>query len=426
MPDTADPAATEPHEHEPVVDAEVVPEHEAHEPAPAGQALELHRPQGTTQLIPAANAAERVAAATEVATQLDAVIRQQGMRTKVGSQKKLDPATGEAVMEGGREVWVPRWHVNVEGWQTLATLLGLAVVPQQPTPVLDPITNRPEKVSFEVHERTYHSKAQGGGLKAERRYTVEGYSWRCRCEVFKDGVLIGAGESVCSRTEQRWKEADDYAVMGMAQTRATSRAIAAAARWIVTLAGYSATPAEEIPHGEKPQDAPPAPAALPAWAAPLDGAGQLKLVEAARAIAGDQDTATRIRDGLATYCGHVPALALMLLRPLAARLAAAEAPAQGDSTPGGSDAATGPDWQASQEAELERQAQMVEPEAAPATGPPAPAPGSVPLPEIPDSTILPEALKILRAAGCTCPSPITADPRQRSSGCPLEGHGIAF
>jgi hypothetical protein len=60
----------------------------------------VHRPQGTTQLIVADTAGERVAQATEIATALDSVIRAQGMRTKVGSQKRIDP--GMSTSRAGR------------------------------------------------------------------------------------------------------------------------------------------------------------------------------------------------------------------------------------------------------------------------------------------------------------------------------------
>lgn len=240
-------ASNPPPDGEEIVDAVAVPDD--HPPAAAAvPATELvQRPQGQTQLIQAATAADRVAQATEIATALDGIVRAQGMRTKVGSQKKIDPETGEPAKDAsGKFIWEPRWHVNVEGWQTLATLLGLAVVPAWTRRVMDPETGKPERVRYPVHEITYHPKSKGGGKAAERTYEIDGYSWEARVEVFKDGVLIGAGEAMCSRAESKWKEADDYAVRGMAQTRATSRAIGAAARWIVTLAGYSGTPAEEM------------------------------------------------------------------------------------------------------------------------------------------------------------------------------------
>lgn len=446
-----DTATTEPE----IVDAEIVPDPPPEpEPAPAGgQALELHRPAGTTELIHAANATERVAIATDVATNLDQIIRRQGMRTKVGSQKKLDPETGEPARdETGKEVWVPRWHVNVEGWQTLATLLGLAVVPLEPRPVADPQTGRPVKTAFEVYERSYYSKRDGGGLKAERRYTVEGYDWRCRCEVYKDGTLIGAGESVCSRSEQRWKEADDYAVMGMAQTRATSRAIAAAARWIVTLAGYSATPAEEMPPDAAQEPPAPAPAPEGKWAGPeLPGEHRPVVLGAIATLAGvDNHTAIALLDSIETSLGgYLPTSIAKALRRLELDVTArrqqdqaAEQPPeqpvevtkppapQGTYNPLSGrleptpeqDINQGPNqaWETGRAAgEAARQQQMTEP---------PPQPGTVPQPNLQGITNADTAIKRLRGAGCICRDPL-APPTDRGAfndACPLDGHGIPF
>jgi hypothetical protein len=44
----------------------------------------------------------------------------------------------------------------------------------------------------------------------------------------------------------RWK--DRHAVLSMAQTRATSKALGQILRWLPVLAGFSGTPAEEMPH----------------------------------------------------------------------------------------------------------------------------------------------------------------------------------
>lgn len=219
---------------EEIGEAEVVPD------APTGvPSTTVVVRQGSTELIHGGTPTEQLEWATSVATALDGVIKKQGMRTKVGR--------GKVIKSDGTEVWEDRYHVNVEGWQTLATFLGIAAVPVWTRQVIDPTTGRPERVTYEVHEKSYHSKNDGGGLRAERTFTVDGYSWEARVEVYKDGALIGAGEAMCSRSEGTWKERDDYALRGMAQTRATSRAIGAAARWIVTLAGYAATPAEEMP-----------------------------------------------------------------------------------------------------------------------------------------------------------------------------------
>lgn len=49
------------------------------------------------------------------------------------------------------------------------------------------------------------------------------------------------------RDERTWKDRDDYALRSMAQTRATSKALRGPLGFIVTLAGFEATPSEEMP-----------------------------------------------------------------------------------------------------------------------------------------------------------------------------------
>jgi hypothetical protein len=103
-----------------------------------------------------------------------------------------------------------REHVRVEGWTTLGSMLG--VVP----------------------------------VVVWTRRTEDG--WEARVEArTMDGRTVGAAEAMCSKAERTWKSRDDYALRSMAQTRATSKALRGPLGFVVTLAGYEATPAEEIP-----------------------------------------------------------------------------------------------------------------------------------------------------------------------------------
>lgn len=100
-------------------------------------------------------------------------------------------------------------HITVEGWLTLSAMLGV-------TPFCE-----------------WTRKLENG--------------WEARVQVRTlDGRVIGAAEAECLTTENRWSSADDYAVRSMAQTRATSKALASVLRFVVTLAGFSGTPAEEM------------------------------------------------------------------------------------------------------------------------------------------------------------------------------------
>lgn len=103
-------------------------------------------------------------------------------------------------------------YVRVEGWTTLGSMLGFL----------------PREVS--VHE---HSD---GSYEAK----VELYS-------LKTGQVVGQASALCSIDEKRWGNADKFARRSMAITRATGKAYRLGFSWIMTLAGYEPTPAEEMP-----------------------------------------------------------------------------------------------------------------------------------------------------------------------------------
>jgi hypothetical protein len=101
-------------------------------------------------------------------------------------------------------------HVLVEGWTLLGSMLGV----------------------FPVCVWTH--KLEDG--------------WEARVEArTRNGDVVGAAEAECLRSEPRWKNADDYAIRSMAQTRATSKALRQPLGFVVELAGFNATPAEEMP-----------------------------------------------------------------------------------------------------------------------------------------------------------------------------------
>lgn len=67
------------------------------------------------------------------------------------------------------------------------------------------------------------------------------------------GAVVGAAEAMCTRAERTWKGRDEYAIRSMAQTRALSKALRLPLGFIVELAGFAATPAEEMdqPQGDE-------------------------------------------------------------------------------------------------------------------------------------------------------------------------------
>jgi hypothetical protein len=146
-------------------------------------------PPAPTTLFNTTDPVEVLERATRVATALKGVIDKQGLAVRIK----------------GRE------HVLVEGWQVCGTMLGVV-------PVIE-----------------WTRRVEGG--------------WEARCEARTvSGQVIGAGEMMCTKSEGRpWDQRPDFALRSMAQTRATSKALSGPLRFIVKLAGYEATPAEEMP-----------------------------------------------------------------------------------------------------------------------------------------------------------------------------------
>ena len=142
------------------------------------------------------NPAEVIKRASKVATVLAEVVNSRKMFTMIGQGK----------------------HLRVEAWQTLGAMTGVY-------PVV-----------------AWTRKLENG--------------WEARVEArTKDGDLVGAAESECLNKERNWANKDDHSLRSMAQTRATSKALSMPLRFIVALAGYEGTPAEEMPQEQRPSDA---------------------------------------------------------------------------------------------------------------------------------------------------------------------------
>lgn len=148
--------------------------------------------------------------ATEAANALAAVVEQKKLYATISNKK----------------------HVTVDGWVLLGSMLGV----------------------FPIVEWS--------------RETEDGWEARVVART-RNGDEVGAAEAMCSRKENRWKTADDYAVRSMAQTRAVSKALRHPLGFIMTLAGYSATPEAEMPKDGYVEEGPyetvsgPAPLTLP-------------------------------------------------------------------------------------------------------------------------------------------------------------------
>ena len=101
-------------------------------------------------------------------------------------------------------------YVQADGWATLGNMLG--VVPR-------------ERESTKIEN---------------------GYLAYVELVRTSDGMIIGGASAICTREERNWSNRDEYAIKSMATTRAMGKAYRLAFSWIVNLAGYESTPAEEM------------------------------------------------------------------------------------------------------------------------------------------------------------------------------------
>ena len=76
--------------------------------------------------------------------------------------------------------------------------------------------------------------------------------WLAQVEIInqKDNSVVSSGFALCSKTEEKKKTFDEYAILSMAQTRAIGKAYRNLLGWVMKLAGYEATPAEEMKKGK--------------------------------------------------------------------------------------------------------------------------------------------------------------------------------
>lgn len=144
--------------------------------------------QGSVNLFGARSPAETISRATEAANALKEVLVRQGLVKNISGKQ----------------------YPNVEGWTLLGSMLGV----------------------FPVVVWT-HQIDNGWEARVEARLS--------------DGSVVGAAEAICVRSESAWARRDEYALRGMAQTRATSRALRGPLGFVMALAGFEALGDDEAP-----------------------------------------------------------------------------------------------------------------------------------------------------------------------------------
>ena len=147
-------------------------------------------------LNPNYNFDDKIEVATKVATSLNKVIESQGLAVTLG--KKPDGT--------------PNKYVTAEGWEVLGTMLGC-------TPYVE------EVVEIPSNKKGY-------------------FSYKAVVSIRHGNTILAKAEAIAERNN---KQRERPFVYSMAQTRALGKAYRMALSWIIKMAGYEPTPAEEMP-----------------------------------------------------------------------------------------------------------------------------------------------------------------------------------
>lgn len=83
----------------------------------------------------------------------------------------------------------------------------------------------------------------------EGEYSIRGFEATAEAYLVERDRVISMAESMCLSDEGNWKSKPLFQLRSMAQTRASSRVLRAVFGWVVVLAGYKPTPAEEMQNG---------------------------------------------------------------------------------------------------------------------------------------------------------------------------------
>ena len=147
----------------------------------------------------------KVGVATNVANTLAPLVRNQGLVVKGLNRSNKDAE-----------------YVTVEGWEVLGTFLGIVPV----TTIIKEVKNKQERTVGYVARATLYQNP-----------IIEN-------DEIVGGTVIARAEAQADRSGF---QKDMFAIASMAQTRALGKAYRMGLSWIMKMAGFEGTPAEEMP-----------------------------------------------------------------------------------------------------------------------------------------------------------------------------------
>lgn len=147
----------------------------------------------------------KVDVATNVANTLAPLVRSQGLTVKGLNRSNKDAE-----------------YVTVEGWEVLGTFLGIVPV----TTIIKEVKNKQERTVGYVARATLYQNP-----------IIEN-------DEIVGGTVIARAEA---QADKSGFQKDLFAIASMAQTRALGKAYRMGLSWIMKMAGFEGTPAEEMP-----------------------------------------------------------------------------------------------------------------------------------------------------------------------------------
>lgn len=191
---------------------------------------------------------------TQLITGKDSI--RQGAKIATELMKLVDEKNLAIVIDG-------KQYLPADVWATLGAMLGVF-------PEVTRLERQPEKtfrrmlVEYEYYNRQTKAKGKAqkfippAGYDPSRHTIIKDYEgndvrefdeMKYLAEVLlktSQGSEISKAQAICSNAEANRLGNEEYAIASMAQTRATGKAFRLAFSWIVKLAGYEPTPAEEV------------------------------------------------------------------------------------------------------------------------------------------------------------------------------------
>jgi len=163
-------------------------------------------------------------------------------------------------------------YVNVDGWKFAGSSFGVTCIVDEPVLVnqrgetlymaLSNWIKKGNKSFQKVLACTTDKEAFDTWKKENKFHSIlmrPHFVYRCSAQVLpisgNSKRILSTGFAVCSNTESKKREFDEYALMSMAQTRAIGKAYRNLIGFLMSNAGFEGTPAEEMEEVENYEEA---------------------------------------------------------------------------------------------------------------------------------------------------------------------------